>query len=116
MKRILIIDDEPDIREILAEFCEMFGYNTITASNGEEGLKHFENNDIDLIICDLKMPDIDGFEFVKKVREKDKKIPVAICSGFIDDKTKDEIFSIGANFYLEKPFKMKDLKFIFEKI
>ena len=116
MKRVLIIDDEPDIREVLKEFCRILGFEAVIADSGEKGLKLFRKDDFNLIISDLKMPDINGFEFVKKVREKDKNIPIVICSGFIDDKNKEEILNCGADFYLEKPFKMKELKKIFEKI
>ncbi len=116
MKKVLIIDDEEDIREILAEFCEILGVVPIIATNGNEALQLFEREDVNLIISDIKMPDMDGFEFVNKIREKNKNIPIAICSGFIDEKNKKRIFQCGANYYLEKPFKLEQIKEIISNI
>ena len=116
MKKVLIVDDEEDIREVLAEFCELLGAVSITASSGLEGFQIFQKEKFDLIITDLKMPDMDGFKFVDKIRKEDKNVPIVIVSGFIDEENKNKIFRKGANFYLEKPFKIKDLKEIFNKI
>lgn len=116
MKKVLIVDDEEDIREVLAEFCEILGAVPFIAENGEEGLNIFKKEKLDLIISDLKMPDMDGFEFVEKIRKLDKNIPIAIISGYIDEIHKNKIVEKGANFYIEKPFKIKDLKEIFDKI
>ncbi len=115
-KKVLIIDDEEDIRNIIGEFCEMIGVDKRICSNGKEGIEMFKKENFDLVISDIKMPDMDGYEFVKKIRELDNSIPVVICSGFIDEKTKDKFKEIGINYYLEKPFKLKDIKDLIDKL
>jgi len=115
-KKVLVIDDEEDIRNIIGEFCEIIGLEKEICANGKEGLEIFKNENFDLIITDIKMPDMDGYEFVKKIREMNNSIPIVICSGFIDEKTKDKFREIGINYYLEKPFKLNEIKELVERL
>ncbi len=115
MKKVLIIDDEEDIRSIISEFCEIFGVYTIIAENGKEGIEKYKQEKCDLIFTDIKMPDMDGFQLVKMIREFDSDVPIVICSGFIDDNNKKKIFDCGANSYIEKPFKLQNLKNILQQ-
>ncbi len=115
MKKVLIVDDEEDIRGIISEFCEILGLETIIAENGNEGIEKYKKENTDLIFTDIKMPDMDGFQFVKKIRELDKDVPIIVCSGFIDEINKKKIIDCGANSYIEKPFKLSDFQEILKK-
>ncbi len=115
MKKILIIDDEEDIRGILTEFCNFLGYYSKSCADGKEALEILQNEDFDIIISDIRMEDIDGDKFVREVKKRNKNIPIIICSGYIDDKTKEKFLKLGINDYLEKPFKLKNFKEILEK-
>ncbi len=115
-KKILVIDDEEDIRDIICEFCELNGYECVKASNGKEAIEIFNKEKFDIVFSDIKMPDIDGYEFVKKIKEVNKKIPIVIISGFIDDRTKNKFNEIGIDFYLEKPFKLSDIDNLIQKL
>ncbi len=115
MKKVLIIDDEEDIRTIISEFCKIFGIDTIIAENGKEGIEKYKQEKSDLIFTDIKMPDMDGFQLVKKIRELDRNVPIVVCSGFIDEINKKKILDCGANSYIEKPFKLQDFKDILQQ-
>ena len=79
MKTILIVDDENDILEIIAEYAKQEGYTTILARNGESALKSFEENSIDLIILDIMLPDLNGYEVAERIR-KIENVPIIMLS------------------------------------
>ena len=79
MKTILIVDDENDILEIIAEYAKQEGYTTILARNGESALKSFEKNSIDLIILDIMLPDLNGYEVAERIR-KIENLPIIMLS------------------------------------
>lgn len=102
-KRILIVDDETEIRELLKIYLNNHGYRTFEASNGLEALSIFYDNDIDLILVDIMMPKVDGIEFVKRIR-KDCVIPIIFLSAKSEDIDKIFGLQIGADDYIAKPF------------
>ena len=108
-KRILIVDDEEEIRDLLEFDIAHSGYITDTASNGEEGLKKALQNNYDLIILDVMMPKINGFDVCKNIRlaHIDTPILMLTAKGTIDDKTQG--FEKGADDYLVKPFDIKEV-------
>ena len=81
MSNILIIDDEKAIRKTLSEILSYEGYKIDEAGDGEEGLKKVKEKEYDVILCDIKMPKIDGIEFLEKTRETNPDIPVIMISG-----------------------------------
>jgi len=105
MCKILVIDDEAAIVDIVQQALDMYGHNVETATNGREGITKFDSNCFDLVITDISMPDIDGNGVVEHIRGSDKKyIPVIGISGAawaVEDNTFDTI--------LEKPFPIKTL-------
>ena len=117
MTRILIIDDHETILENTAELLDLEGYETITASNGKEGLEKVIRMLPDVVLCDLLMPKMDGFAVLKRMGEHPdlKRIP------FIFFSSKSEKFDIklgldsGADDYLTKPFELMDLLNSIEK-
>jgi DNA-binding response OmpR family regulator len=93
--RILIIDDEEHIRNVFSLALEKEGYKVFPTATGEEALSIFSKEKIDLIFLDLHMPGIDGIEVLKKIREKDKKVPIFIVTGFYMG-YKDELKALEA--------------------
>src|SRR5665647_479019 len=103
MPSILIIDDEKAIRKTLTEILGYEGYKIDEASDGEEGLKKFKEKDYDLVLCDIKMPKLDGIEFLEKAKEINHEVPIIIISGHGNIETAVEAVKKGAYDYISKP-------------
>ena len=103
MSNILIIDDEKAIRKTLFEILSYEGYKIDEAGDGEEGLKKFIEKDYDVILCDIKMPKIDGIEFLEKAKETNPDIPIIMISGHGTIETAVEAVKKGAYDYISKP-------------
>lgn len=103
MPSILIIDDEKSIRKTLTEILSYEGYKIDEASDGEEGLKKFKEKNYDLVLCDIKMPKLDGIEFLEKAREINDEVPIIIISGHGNIETAVEAVKKGAYDYISKP-------------
>lgn len=109
LKRILIVDDDDEIRELLEFDVAQSGYFVDTASDGKEGLNKALNNSYDLIILDVMMPKMNGFDVCKNIRQAKLAIPILMLTakGTIDDKTVG--FDCGADDYLVKPFDVQEV-------
>jgi DNA-binding NtrC family response regulator len=103
MSNILIIDDERAIRKTLGEILSYEGYKIDEASDGEEGLKRFREKTFDVVLCDIKMPKLDGLEFLDKAREANPDIPIIMISGHGTIETAVEAVKKGAFDYISKP-------------
>lgn len=103
MKTILIIDDEPEIQELLTIYLNNYGYHTIAAGNGHEGLASLKKEDVDLVIADIMMPGMDGLELLKRLRPH-SPIPFLFISAKSDDMDKIYGLQLGADDYVGKPF------------
>ena len=103
MSNILIIDDEKAIRKTLGEILSYEGYKIDEAGDGEEGLKKFKEKTFDVVLCDIKMPKLDGIEFLDKVREINADVPVIMISGHGTIETAVEAVKKGAYDYISKP-------------
>src|SRR4028119_1459098 len=103
MSNILIIDDEKAIRKTLDEILSYEGYKIEEASDGEEGLKKFKEKVYDVVLCDIKMPKIDGLEFLEKSRETNADVPIIMISGHGTIETAVEAVKKGAFDYISKP-------------
>jgi len=103
MASILIIDDEKAIRKTLTEILSFEGYKLDEASDGEEGLKKFREKTYDLVLCDIKMPKIDGIEFLQKAVETNPDVPVIMISGHGNIETAVEAVKKGAYDFIQKP-------------
>ena len=108
-KRILIVDDDDEIRELLEFDIKASGYFVDTARDGMEGLNKALNNTYDLILLDVMMPKMNGFDVCKNIRQAKLAIPILMLTakGTIDDKT--EGFDCGADDYLVKPFDIQEV-------
>jgi len=103
MQKILIIDDERAIRNILKDILQTEGYQTDDAADGEEGLQKFLTNTYDLVICDIKMPKLDGIEFLQKAQEAKPEVPIIIISGHGNIETAVDAVKKGAFDFVSKP-------------
>lgn len=110
MKRALVVDDTKNIRLLLTTCLELMGYEVITASNGEEALEMFKNNTFDLVMLDIKMPEISGTEVLRRIRRMGIEIPVIIMTAFATVKNAVECTRLGAVAYLQKPFTAEKVK------
>ena len=108
MYRILIVDDEAKIREVLAEYAEFEGFASDQAADGMEAVNKCKNEDYDLILMDIMMPKLDGFSAVKEIK-KTKNIPVIMLSARGEEYDKLFGFEIGADDYVVKPFSPKEI-------
>ena len=107
--RILLVEDEDTLATIISETLADEGFDIATARNGVDGLDRFRRNGADLVIADVMMPRMDGFEMARHIRSIDADVPLIFLTArsSIDDIV--EGFDIGANDYLKKPFKMREL-------
>ena len=103
MSNILIIDDEKAIRKTLGEILSYEGYKIDEAGDGEEGLKRFREKNYDVVLCDIKMPKIDGIEFLDKANEINPDVPIIMISGHGTIETAVEAVKKGAYDYVSKP-------------
>ena len=108
MSRILIVDDEINIRRVVKEYAEFEGYEVGEAANGMEAVELVKNNDYDLIVMDIMMPKLDGFSTCKEIK-KYKSIPVIMLSARGEEYDKLFGFELGIDDYVVKPFSPKEL-------
>ena len=108
VNKILVVDDEKEIRNLIEIYLKNEGYEVKKASNGEEAIKILEKEDIQLMILDIMMPKMDGIEVCKKVREH-LSIPILMLSAKSEDMDKIEGIMTGADDYMTKPFNPLEL-------
>ncbi|MGN1347035.1 MAG: response regulator transcription factor [Eubacteriales bacterium] len=108
MAKILVVDDEPDIYELIQRFAEHEGHETVGASNGQEAVELCRKQEFDIVILDVMMPDMDGFTACRRIREK-KDIPVLMLSARGAEYDKLLGFELGVDDYMVKPFSPREL-------
>lgn len=108
--KILIVDDEPDIRMTINTFLSGQGYNVEEASNGQEALEKLKKSEYDIMILDLLMPYMSGYELLESLPEKLlKTLPIIVLTAKTEDKDVLKGYAMGATYYVTKPFKNKTL-------
>ncbi|CUS78959.1 two-component system, chemotaxis family, response regulator CheY [Candidatus Kryptonium thompsonii] len=113
-RTILIVDDSPTIRKFVSLALENMGYKVLTASDGMEVFEVLSRAGfVDLIITDINMPNLDGFELIKSLRsdERFKNIPIIILSSLSDAESIDTGLKLGANSYIIKPLNVKRIQY-----
>jgi CheY-like chemotaxis protein len=105
-KKVLVVDDQEVNRELLKTYLSKSDYEISEASDGLEALDRLHENNFDLLICDILMPHMDGWEVLKKLRSdgKRKSIPVIVLTAKDEDADMFKGYDLGANYYLTKPF------------
>ena len=115
MSSILIVDDEQSYRQLLSLVFESNGHSIRTAMNGREALELLHTEPADIIISDVKMPDMDGIEMLRSVRETLPDVGVVLMTAFASVETAREAFKLGADDFIQKPFDVEELKLIVKK-
>jgi two-component system KDP operon response regulator KdpE len=108
-KRILVVDDEPAVLRALGVALDAQGYATVASLRGEDAVAKAAATPIDLILLDLGLPGIDGFEVIRRVRAFLPAVPIVVVSAQGDEEAKVEALDLGADDYVEKPFAMPEL-------
>ena len=108
-KRILIVDDEESFRNVLTVILRKEGYEVEGATNGEEGLNKISNAAFDHVLCDIRMPQMDGLEFLRESQKAGAEAPVIMMSAFGTVDTAIEAMKLGAYDYISKPFKPDEI-------
>jgi len=111
LKKILVIEDDMDARRMLSLALKSSGYIVFGAENGEEGLKMFKEEKPDLVILDVVMPLMDGWEVLKRIKAgfRSRKVPVIMVTGKNEDADKIQGYDYGADFYVTKPYNIQKL-------
>ena len=104
---VLIVDDEERIRTMIKEYCLLENYKTLEAENGIEALTIIKNNNVDIVILDIMMPQMDGITAYKEIKKYN--IPTIILSARSDEYDKLTSFNLGVDDYITKPFSLKEL-------
>ncbi|MCI0706363.1 MAG: response regulator [Ignavibacteriae bacterium] len=114
--RILVVDDEEALRTVLGSELEGEGYVVQMAGDGDEAIKILESNAFDLILLDIKMPTVDGFEVLKFIKQKHPLSKVIMLTGFADLKNAIESKKLGAEDFVSKPYDLVDLLTTVERV
>ena len=111
-KVVLVVDDSVTVRKFVSTALRLSGCRVVTACDGMEALEKLPNENIDVIITDLNMPDMDGYEFIKNLRSSPayQSIPVIVLSSLTGQAEKDRALLLGVCTYLEKPFTIESIQ------
>lgn len=107
--RILLVEDDSTLLMIVSETLQRDGFEVLTAGDGEDGLRKFTRHGADLIIADVMMPRMDGFEMGRRIRLLDRNVPLLFLTAKSEIDDIVEGFELGGNDYLKKPFKMLEM-------
>ncbi len=114
--RILVVDDEEALRTVLSTELSSEGYEVSTAADGSEAIDLVKGNNYDLVLLDIKMPNVDGFEVLKYVKGNKPDIKVIMLTGFADLKNAIESKRLGAEDFVSKPYDLVDLLTTIERV
>jgi len=113
--RILVVDDEPVMSNLLRRILEKEGYEVTLAENGREALGILRKSDFELVLSDVKMPEMNGFELLKAVKTEKPQIGMIMMTGFGDSFTVKDALMLGADEYITKPFKAHEISLVIER-
>jgi len=113
--RVLVVDDDAEILEMLAEFLRSRDHDVVTRPNGREGLIALRDDEFDLVISDIKMVGLNGFEFLKAARASYPDIGMVLMTAYEDEYPLSEALRAGADGYISKPFTLSKFSLIFER-
>ena len=107
--KILVVEDESDLRLIISDVLCEEGYEVLNASNGLEGIKKVKEENPDIVVADVMMPQMDGFTMTKEIRKFNSHIPILFLTAKSSIEDIEEGFETGANDYIKKPFELREL-------
>ena len=109
MSKVLIVDDEVEVVDFLCHFLKRFSISSERVTNGKQALEVFNTMKPDWVFLDIKMPDMDGFEVLRKLKEIDSKVRVIMITGKEDGDSQNEAKRLGALDYIVKPLDLEEL-------
>ena len=109
MAKVLVIDDEEGIRNLLDTLLSRKGYDVVLADGGRKGLELFRRERPDVVVLDLKMPEMDGMTVLAQIRNADQKLPVIILTGAGTPETERQVYALGVHEFVEKEFSLHRL-------
>jgi CheY-like chemotaxis protein len=113
--KILIVDDEPEILDLLSTFLGAKGCTVVACEDGERGLDALRDQDFDLVLSDIAMAGMNGFEFLRIVRQNHPGIGIILMTAYDEQYPLSEALRAGADGYITKPFELKKFSLIFEE-
>jgi len=107
--RLLVVDDEPNIRDLLATSLRFAGFEVFTASTGNEAIREATENQPDLVVLDVMLPDMDGFTVTRRLRDRGEQYPILFLTA--KDETQDKVagLTVGGDDYVTKPFSLEEV-------
>lgn len=108
-RKILVVDDEVDILEMIELGLQPSGYELLLASRGDRAMQLFDRHRVDLVICDIRMPGMNGMTIIERLRERAPELPIIIVTGFAAPDTLEQCAKVGVVEVLRKPFVFQDL-------
>jgi len=114
--RILVVDDEPVVRKLIRDTLKGRGYELGFAGNGVEALEELDARPYDLLLTDVVMPEMEGFELLKRAKKRDPGLRVIILTGFSREHDISDFLLYGADEYLTKPFQVQELVSAVEQV
>lgn len=113
---ILVVDDEDALRNVLSSELQSEGYSVVSAADGDEAISILQQRSFDLVLLDIKMPRVDGFEVLRFLKERYAKTKVIMLTGFADLKNAIESKKLGAEDFVSKPYDLVDLLTTIERV
>jgi DNA-binding response OmpR family regulator len=110
-RRILVIEDQPDLSRLLLIVLKRGGFDACAAANGTDGLRLAEEQNYDLVLSDIELPDIDGFEICRRIKRNPKlrPVPIILMSGRLAEGNEALALKLGAVDYVSKPFRLENI-------
>ena len=115
-KRVLVVDDDEGIRELLTDYLNKFGYEVVCAANGEEAVQKYKNGHFDIVLSDLVMSPMDGSELLGEIRKIDPDVIFIMITGYPSIDSAMEVMKKGAKDYITKPFNIDEIRLKMERV
>lgn len=115
-KSILVVDDSHELTYVIADFLGMHGYQVHTADNGDGALECMGKQRMDVVVTDIHMPGMDGFTLMTEIKSRYPDVPIILITGFSVGEAKKMAFEKGANAFVAKPFRLKELMCVIESV
>jgi len=115
-RKILIVDDNPNMSVLLSDILEIFEYVGAQAIDGEDALEKLKSDEYALVFTDLRMPKMDGIDLLKAIKNEHPNLPVVVITGYSLGETQNMLLTQRADGFLNKPFKVNEIKELLEKL
>jgi CheY-like chemotaxis protein len=115
-KKVLVVDDSDELTRVISEFLSLHGYKVFTASDGSDALAWMERESMDIVVSDIHMPKMDGFTLMTKIKNKYPDLPIILITGFGVSEARKLAFEKGADAFVAKPFRLKELKRVIDSV